>query len=99
MNLATSEAWVLNPIRAQVDAFPSMVPICQLLWPTHERSEAETMSNGHLIATAPALRAALLSLRQVVPHFWHDDSPHIDQLDRACRNADEVIAQSRGVAP
>ncbi len=53
----TPGPWVVNPVRAQVDA--THAPICQLLWPTRMRSEDETESNARLIAAAPELLAAL----------------------------------------
>lgn len=57
----TAGPWALNPIRAQVDAFVGgkALPICQLLWPTKERSEAETWANGEVIAALPDTLARL----------------------------------------
>ena len=57
----TKGPWAVNPTSAQVDAFVGVkpLPICQLLWPTDERTEAETEANAHLIAAAPDLLAAL----------------------------------------
>lgn len=39
---------------------------------------------------------ALVRLRCVVPYFWHDDSPHIGELDAACQAADEAIEYATG---
>lgn len=57
----TPGPWAVHPVRAQVDAFATGVPepICQFLWPTTVRSEAETEANAHLIAAAPELLAGL----------------------------------------
>lgn len=59
----TAGPWAVNPTNAQVDAFDTgvPVPVCQLLWPTELRSEAETEANGHLIAAAPELLACLVA--------------------------------------
>lgn len=53
--------WAVNPFNAQVDAFKDgrPLPVCQLLWPTDERSEAETQANARLIAEAPDMLAML----------------------------------------
>lgn len=62
----TPGPWAVNPFRAQVDAFRGQdalpLAVCQLLWPTKERSEAETEANGRLIAAAPDLLGALHNL-------------------------------------
>lgn len=44
----TPGPWAVNPINAQVDAFKDgePIPVCRLLWPTTERSEAETEANA-----------------------------------------------------
>lgn len=54
----TPGPWLVNPFCAQVDD-SAAVPICQLLWPTDERSERETMQNAKLIMAAPDMLAAL----------------------------------------
>jgi len=46
----TSGPWAVNPVMAQVDAMPSALPVCKLLWPTTKRTEAETWANGQIIA-------------------------------------------------
>jgi hypothetical protein len=65
---ATAGPWAVHPSVAQVDAFtPHPVPVCQLLWPTELRTEAETEANAAFIATsrtaAPiAYRGLLVSI-------------------------------------
>jgi hypothetical protein len=54
----TPGPWLVNPFCAQVDDSDG-VPICQLLWPTDERSERETMENANLIMAAPDMLCAL----------------------------------------
>jgi hypothetical protein len=60
----TPGPWVFNPLCARVDCgelskIGGLLPVCALLWPTDERSEAETEANAHLIAAAPDLLEAL----------------------------------------
>jgi len=59
----TAGPWAVHPMLARVEcAQPSekggLLPVCQLLWPTDERSEAETEANARLIAAAPDLLGA-----------------------------------------
>jgi hypothetical protein len=54
----TSGPWAVNPFRARVDCgteskIGGLLPVCEMLWPTDERTEAETKANAHLIAAAP----------------------------------------------
>jgi hypothetical protein len=50
---ATQGEWAVNPTLAQIDAFESSpVPVCQMLWPTELRSEAQTFANAAYIAAA-----------------------------------------------
>ena len=78
----TPGPWAVNPALAQVDAMPSTLPVCKLLWPTTKRTEAETWANGQIIAAcdpdtiralleerdrlAAALEAAQMGLRYAV---------------------------------
>lgn len=69
MSEHTPGPWAVNPALAQVDAFvlsPSQapIPVCQMLWPTDERSEAETEANARLVAAAPDILAALKEARK-----------------------------------
>jgi hypothetical protein len=55
---------VVNPFVAQVDCQQisvkgGLLPVCQMLWPTDERTEDETEANARLIAAAPELYEAL----------------------------------------
>lgn len=67
MRKHTPGPWAVNPINAQVDAFKDgeAIPVCRMLWPTTERSAAETEANAHLIAAAPELLAERDRLREV----------------------------------
>lgn len=56
----TPGPWAMNPVAAQIDAMPSLIPVCQLLWPTRQRSESETEANARLIAAAPEMLEALI---------------------------------------
>lgn len=71
----TPSPWAVNPLNAQVDAFDGAV--CQLLWPTELRSEAETEANARLIAAAPDL---LEALRQMVQAF-DITSDHFEEVE------------------
>lgn len=75
----TPGPWAVNPVVAQVDAFDSegIGPVCQMLWPTTLRDEAETEANARLIAAAPEL---LTALKQ-----WADnpDGWSVDQVNAA----------------
>jgi hypothetical protein len=57
----TPGSWAVHPSKARVDAFVggAPLPVCELLWPTDQRSEAETEANAHLIAAAPEMYEAL----------------------------------------
>lgn len=49
--------WAVNPFRAQIDcSAPSykggLLPVAQMLWPTDERSEAETAELAEFIVRA-----------------------------------------------
>lgn len=48
----TNSICSVDPIVAQVIELPSHIPICQMLWPTDERTEKETFANAEFIADA-----------------------------------------------
>jgi hypothetical protein len=99
----TAGPWAVNPFVAQVDAFGSDGPlaVCQLLWPTDERSEAETEANGHLISAAPDLYEALKAAVEcgMVPNSSASDGgPNTKILQ--VRVADQIraaIAKAEGL--
>jgi len=63
----TPGPWAVNPVMAQVDAMPSTLPVCKLLWPTTKRTEEETWANGQLIAACdPDTIRALLADRDAL---------------------------------
>lgn len=59
----TPGPWLVSPFKAVVITGEfgkdgDFLPVAAMLWPTDERSEAETYANAHLIAAAPDLYAA-----------------------------------------
>jgi len=95
----TSGPWAVNPVCAQVDAMPSGLPICQLLWPTDERSEAETEANAHLIAAAPDLLEALIVCTEDLESEIRARAPgelprRIERDMETVRHAQAVIAKA-----
>lgn len=83
----TPGPWAANPIVTQVDAMSDMLPICQLLWPTDQRSEEETEANARLIAAAPDLLHALQMVRDADNDAGHDGLPRIPAAARATIDA------------
>ena len=64
----TPAPWIVHPFNARVDCQKisdkgGLLPVCQMLWPTDERTEQETEANARLIAAAPALYEALVEAR------------------------------------
>lgn len=95
----TPAPWAVHPRVAVVDAGPIranglLTPVCQLLWPTDARTEAETEANAHLIAAAPDLFEALEVLVQLdaadvfTKDAWFD----------AFKAARAALAKARGAA-
>ena len=84
---ATPGPWVVNPFNARVDAFDGegdslIIPICELLWPTEERTEDETEANAILISAAPLLAAEVVRLsallsRDQAPEFCECAEPEL----------------------
>jgi len=91
----TPGPWAVNPAMAQVDAMPSTLPVCKLLWPTTKRTEAETWANGQLIAACDhdTIRALLderdaLAANQTKPGVC-------GQLGEAGMTSEEIIELAR----
>ena len=90
---------MVNPISAQVDCQIAsrkggLLPVAQMLWPTDERSEAETEANARLIASAPDLLAACQSLLVASVTGGLDDS----ELNRIEASARAAIVRATGAA-
>jgi hypothetical protein len=80
---------VVHPVHAQVESsMPSklggLLPIAQMLWPTDERSEAETEANARLISAAPEMLIALIELER---RFGHVKCLPIDMARAALAKA------------
>jgi hypothetical protein len=63
----TPGPWIVHPAVARVDCQKlsekgGLLPVCEMLWPTDERTEAETEANAHLIAASPRMYEALEEL-------------------------------------
>lgn len=95
----TPGPWAVNPAVARVDAFVSngAVPICQMLWPTAWRTEAETDANARLVAAAPDLLQELKIARRYIAiqrndlgEVLNDDA--VTDLERI----DAAIAKAEG---
>lgn len=95
---------MVNPLMAQVDCGTlsrkgGLLPVAQMLWPTDERSEAETEANARLIAVAPEMLDVLKSIGLLVEQI--DRTPLI-----AAHNIADVyrlygapiVAQATGAA-
>jgi hypothetical protein len=84
MSKHTPGPWAVHPVRARVDAFNSgdALPVCELLWPTDERTEEETEANAALIAAAPDL---LEALREAVK--WIEESAEGEAATRMALDA------------
>lgn len=60
----TAGPWLVSPFKAVVTTGEfgndgDFLPVAAMLWPTDERTEAETYANAHLISAAPDLYEAL----------------------------------------
>lgn len=89
----TDGPWIVHPMVARVDCQKlsekgGLLPVCQMLWPTDERSEDETEANAHLIASAPDLYEAL---QQIVSM-----QPRTDVQRHWFAKGAEALAKARG---
>ncbi|HET9511821.1 MAG TPA: hypothetical protein VFO80_11795 [Sphingomonas sp.] len=90
----TPAPWMVSPFKAVVttDAFGrdgDFLPVAAMLWPTDERSEAETYSNARLIAAAPDLLEVAqdsVEILDVAIEQWNERYP---------REPDEVLTDLR----
>lgn len=96
----TPGPWAVNPKVAQVDAFSTgrPLPVCAVLWPTEERTEAETEANAWLIAAAPNLLDQLAELVADVEYVqsWESPSSRLRHID--LEPASDAIKRARGLA-
>lgn len=102
----TPGPWAVNPFCAQVDCQKfcddgTLVPVCQLLWPTKYCSEDETEANARLIAAAPelleALEDATMFLDLVRMRARREgDAGQAAEADDALNNARAAIAKAKG---
>lgn len=94
----TPGPWIVNPFCAQVDSHAvdedgDPIPVCQLLWPTDLRSEAETMANAAFIVRACNSHYELLeALEAMVSEYVAGD--HIKNLAAVAARA--AIAKAKG---
>lgn len=98
----TPGPWAVNPIKAQVDAFATGDPVavCQMLWPTEERTEAETEANGRLVAAAPDMLAALKRSAAILQMAASDGKkPSINNLNGIVTLVREAIAKAERTTP
>jgi hypothetical protein len=109
----TPGPWVVSPFRAQVvcDKFGrdgDFLPVAQMLWPTTERTEAETYANGHLIAAAPELLEVApdaldfldqyAELIRSVPADDLERHPYLPAVEDTVDRLRAAIAKARGEA-
>ena len=92
----TAGPWIVNPFVAQVDCGVfaqngALLPVARMLWPTEERSEAETEANARLIAAAPALAETLVWLLGIVEEKPADAD---EQAPLACAAARSALKQA-----
>jgi hypothetical protein len=94
----TELPWAVNPFRAQIDAFVGGNPraVCKMLWPTDERSEAETEANAAFIVKAVNAHEQLVkALEAWIKHFGpiednemlHEDCRAVYAMTRAALKA------------
>lgn len=76
---ATQEPWAVNPFLAQIDAFVGGEPlaVCRMLWPTEERTEAETLANTKLMVHLRNLAPALVEVVKAARALKDPDHPDV----------------------
>lgn len=107
----TPGPWEVNPFVARVDCIePSklggLLPVCQMLHPTDERSEYQTEANARLIAAAPELLEALVAAERRLVDLYRAIAPRANDRetvgsrfadsDEAVKRARDVIAKALG---
>ena len=104
----TPPPWSVHPTRAQVDCaveskIGGLLPVCQLLWPTDERSEDETLANARLITTAPEAIEFARDVEACLADLLCDQAPgtgdaNDDPLVDLLRRARKLVAKAIGGA-
>lgn len=98
----TPGPWAVHPVSARVDAFSggTPLPVCELLWPTDDRSEGETEANAHLITAAPDMLDALEGLTPILESAESNASgnPEWAWVSKRINAARAAIAKARGAA-
>lgn len=82
---ATPGEWIVHPANAYVVPVENLgVPICALLWPTKDRTEAETLANAEFIAAAnPSAILALLAERDALQSKYDEEYKIVDRCWKA----------------
>ena len=92
----TKGPWAVHPFNAQIVAFRDghESVLAKMLWPTKVRTEAETLANAKLMASAPDLLAALRNLLD-----QHDNPSETGYTDMAIARARLAIARATTEKP
>ncbi|WP_168727459.1 MULTISPECIES: hypothetical protein [Sphingomonas] len=104
----TPPPWAVDPFSARVvcdtvSSIGDLLPACQMLWPTGERSEDETITNARLIATAPEAIEFARDVEACLADLLCDQAPGTgdaddDPLADLLRRARELVAKATGGA-